>query len=91
MIVLIGHGLMAAASYAWQASPATLVVITRACGWSSTPRPLDWSPAPLEYWVARSSRAMTLLVGRTQHCWSDRSAGHAAPLLQWLSFHEVRE
>jgi hypothetical protein len=28
-------------------------------GRSSTPRPLDYSPASLEYWVARSSRAMT--------------------------------
>src|ERR1700676_1916913 len=28
-------------------------------GRSSTPRPLDLSQTPLEYWVARSSRAMT--------------------------------
>ena len=34
---------------------------------SSTPRPLDWSPASLEYWIARSSRATTEIVVRSRH------------------------
>ena len=35
------------------------VVIPRACGVSSTPRPHGSFTAALEYWIARSSRAMT--------------------------------
>src|SRR5262245_40817057 len=34
-------------------------VMPRESGASSTPRLLDQSQAPLEYWIARSSRAMT--------------------------------
>ncbi|SCB39951.1 uncharacterized protein GA0061098_100859 [Bradyrhizobium shewense] len=43
-------------------SPTT--VIPREGGESSTPRPLRISLASLEYWIARSSRAMTLSVWR---------------------------
>ncbi|QOZ72050.1 YgcG family protein [Bradyrhizobium arachidis] len=39
-------------------------VIPREGGESSTPRPLRISPASLEYWIARSSRAMTARVWR---------------------------
>jgi hypothetical protein len=35
------------------------LVIPRACGVTSTPRPLGLTALSLEYWVARSSRAMT--------------------------------
>jgi hypothetical protein len=38
------------------------LVIPRACGGSSTPGLLGWTQTPLEYWVARSSRAMTAVV-----------------------------
>jgi hypothetical protein len=35
-------------------------VMLRECGASSTPWPFVQSRLPLEYWIARSSRAMTL-------------------------------
>jgi hypothetical protein len=39
------------------------LVIPRACGVSSAPRPLDLISTFLEYWIARSSRAMTAAWG----------------------------
>src|SRR6266481_5705125 len=48
-----GTTLMIALSLSTQLSSSGLT------GRSSTPRPLDYSQASLEYWVARSSRAMT--------------------------------
>jgi hypothetical protein len=38
----------------------TPLVIPRACGVSSTRRPIGEGPLSLEYWIARSSRAMTV-------------------------------
>jgi uncharacterized protein len=39
------------------------VVMPRESGASSTPRPLKERLLSLEYWIARSSRAMTTLFG----------------------------
>src|SRR6202030_1068494 len=56
-----GSGVYAAFAFASWIPHHTQLVILRESGGSSTPRPLDQSPASLEYWVARSSRAMTVV------------------------------
>src|SRR6516225_4480490 len=44
-------------------------VIPRVGGESSTPRPLRSPPASLEYWIARSGRAMTKRMLRACALW----------------------